>query len=52
VAQGKSNRQIADSLYLAEGTIKVYLQHIYEKLQIHNRTELALYWMREKGGES
>jgi len=42
VGQGMRNREIAESLGMAEGTIKVYLHAIYQKLGIDNRTELAL----------
>lgn len=42
VGQGMRNREIAVSLGMSEGTIKVYLHAIYQKLGIDNRTELAL----------
>jgi two-component system, NarL family, nitrate/nitrite response regulator NarL len=42
VAQGKRNRQIGDELGIAEGTVKVHLHRIYEKLGVGNRTELAM----------
>ncbi|WP_168194125.1 response regulator transcription factor [Altererythrobacter sp. TH136] len=42
VAQGLRNRAIAEELGLTEGTVKVYLNRLYEKLGISNRTELAL----------
>lgn len=42
VAQGLRNREIASELGMTEGTVKVYLHRIYEKLQVTNRTELAL----------
>jgi two-component system nitrate/nitrite response regulator NarL len=41
VAQGLSNSQIARQLCIAEGTVKVHLAKIFEKLAIANRTELA-----------
>jgi two-component system nitrate/nitrite response regulator NarP len=41
-AQGVRNREIADQLGITEGTVKVYLHRIYEKLGVSNRTELAL----------
>jgi Bacterial regulatory proteins, luxR family len=40
VAQGLSNSQIARQLRIAEGTVKVHLSRIFEKLEIANRTEL------------
>lgn len=42
VAQGLRNREIAAQLGLTEGTVKVYLHRIYEKLEVTNRTELAI----------
>jgi two-component system, NarL family, nitrate/nitrite response regulator NarL len=42
VGRGMRNREIAESLGMSEGTIKVYLHTIYQKLGIDNRTELAL----------
>ena len=42
VARGLRNREIAAELGITEGTVKVYLHTIYQKLSIKNRTELAL----------
>jgi DNA-binding NarL/FixJ family response regulator len=42
IAEGKSNRQIAGSLFLAEGTVKNYVSRIMEKLHANTRIELAL----------
>lgn len=42
VARGLSNKLIASQLGLTEGTVKVNLSRIYEKLAVTNRTELAL----------
>ena len=42
VAQGSRNRDIAADLGITEGTVKVYLHKIYEKVGAANRTELAL----------
>jgi two-component system nitrate/nitrite response regulator NarP len=43
VAQGMRNRNVASELGITEGTVKVYLHRIYEKLGVSNRTELAIY---------
>ncbi len=43
VAQGKPNKEIAHQLHLREGTIKEYLNRIFRKLGISNRTELAVW---------
>ena len=42
IAEGMSNRQIASSLSLAEGTVKNYVSRIMEKLHANTRTELAI----------
>jgi len=41
VCRGLSNRAIAEKLGLSEGTVKVHLQAIFEKLDLHSRTELT-----------
>jgi two-component system, NarL family, nitrate/nitrite response regulator NarL len=41
VSKGLSNKEIGRRLNIADGTIKVHLHHIYEKLEISNRTVLA-----------
>jgi two-component system, NarL family, nitrate/nitrite response regulator NarL len=41
VSKGLSNKEIGRRLNIADGTIKVHLHHIYQKLEISNRTVLA-----------
>jgi two-component system nitrate/nitrite response regulator NarL len=41
VSEGLSNKEIGRRLNLADGTIKVHLHHIFQKLDISNRTILA-----------
>jgi len=41
VSEGLSNKEIGRRLNIADGTIKVHLHHIYQKLEISNRTLLA-----------
>lgn len=43
VSQAKLNKEIAHELHLAEGTIKEYLNRIFRKLSVSNRTELAIW---------
>jgi DNA-binding NarL/FixJ family response regulator len=43
VAEGKTNREIADELYLGEGTVRNYVSNILGKLDLSNRTEAAAY---------
>lgn len=42
VRRGLRNREIAEQLGITEGTVKVYLHAIYDKLGVANRTELAI----------
>jgi two-component system nitrate/nitrite response regulator NarL len=42
VREAKANKEIAAELCLTEGTIKEYLHHVFRKLGVKNRTELAL----------
>jgi two-component system, NarL family, nitrate/nitrite response regulator NarL len=42
VGRGLRNKEIAAALGMSEGTVKVYLHAMYQKLGIENRTELAL----------
>lgn len=42
VQQAKSNKEIAYELCLTVGTVKEYLYRIFRKLQVTNRTELAM----------
>jgi DNA-binding NarL/FixJ family response regulator len=40
---GKPNKEIAHQLHLTEGTIKEYLNRIFQKAEVSNRTELAVW---------
>jgi DNA-binding NarL/FixJ family response regulator len=46
VAEGKLNKEIAYDLHLTEGTIKEYLNRIFRKLGLTNRTELAVWALK------
>lgn len=48
IAEGKSNKQIAGMLFLAEGTVKNYVSRIMEKLHVNSRTELAVMALRQR----
>ena len=43
VAQGLSNRGIAEQLFLSEGTVKIHISRIMTKLDLERRTELVRY---------
>ncbi|GAB2680448.1 AAA ATPase-like protein [Barrientosiimonas humi] len=44
VAQGRSNREAADVLFLSTKTVQYHLTRIYAKLGVRSRTELAAQW--------
>lgn len=46
LAQGASNRQIAETLMITENTVKTHVRNILEKLELHNRSEVAAYARR------
>ena len=48
VAEGLRNRAVAERLCITEGTVKIHLHRIFEKLGVSGRLELAL-WARERG---
>jgi DNA-binding NarL/FixJ family response regulator len=49
VEQGLRNRDIAQSLGIQTGTVKIHLKHIFEKTGVRGRYGLALNGLREKG---
>lgn len=46
ITQGKTNREIATSLYLGEGTIRNYVSNIFDKMGLGNRAEATAYAVR------
>ena len=48
LARGLSNKEIAQQLFITEGTVKFHLHHVYDKLGVNGRLALAIY-AREKG---
>ena len=47
VSRGLSNREIADELCLSEGTVRNYLSTILRKLDLKDRTNLAILWLKK-----
>jgi DNA-binding NarL/FixJ family response regulator len=48
VAAGLHNMEIGKKLFISEGTVKIHLHNIYQKLGVDSRTKLARY-AQEKG---
>lgn len=46
LARGRSNKQIARSLYVGERTVKTHVSNILTKLGVRSRTQAALYAIR------
>ncbi len=46
LAQGLKNKEIAATLSISEGTVKVYLSRLFQKVGVKDRFELALYGLR------
>ena len=47
VASGLRNKSIADALYISEGTVKIHLHHVYDKLRLSGRDAL-MQLLRDK----
>ena len=43
LARGYKSSHIQQQLYISEGTAKTHIRHIYDKMQIHKRSELLNY---------
>jgi two-component system, NarL family, response regulator DevR len=46
IAEGKTNRQIGEAMFLAEKTVKNYVSHLLAKLGMGRRSEAAAYAAR------
>lgn len=49
VASGLSNKEISAIMFLSEGTVRNYISTILEKLQLRDRTQLAIYYYKNLG---
>ena len=41
VTQGQTNREVAAAMFVTENTVQTHLRHIFQKLGVKSRTELA-----------
>jgi DNA-binding NarL/FixJ family response regulator len=48
IVEGKDNKEIGSSLFIAEGTVKNIITEIISKLQLKDRTQLAVYAVRNE----
>ncbi len=48
IADGLSNKEIANSSFLSEGTVRNYISTILEKLNLRDRTQLAIFYYKNK----
>lgn len=48
IADGLSNKEIASSSFLSEGTVRNYISTILEKLDLRDRTQLAIFYYKNK----
>jgi NarL family two-component system response regulator LiaR len=48
IAKGKSNKEIADNLIVSEKTIKTHVSNILSKLHLADRTQVAIYALRQR----
>ncbi|WP_041139955.1 response regulator [Beduini massiliensis] len=51
VAKGFNNKEIAATLFLSEGTVRNYLSSLLNKLELRDRTQLAIFYYQHLGGE-
>jgi two-component system nitrate/nitrite response regulator NarL len=49
VEQGLKNKEIASTLGICAGTVKIHLKHIFEKTGVRGRYGLALSGLKERG---
>ena len=48
MVKGKTNKEIAATLFVSEKTVKTHVSHIFNKLQVTDRTKAAIYAMENK----
>lgn len=46
VAEGLSNKEISEEVCLSEGTVRNYISNVLEKLELRDRTQLAVYYLQ------
>lgn len=46
IIEGKSNNEIADELEVSVNTVKTHLRHVFRKLEVENRTQASVRYLR------
>ena len=44
MADGLNNKEIAEKIHLSEGTVRNYISNILDKLELRDRTQLAVFY--------
>lgn len=52
ITLGKGNKEIADTLFITEKTVKTHVSNLLSKLRLHDRTQVAIYAMKNKWVEN
>lgn len=50
IAEGHTNKEIAGQLFLSEGTVKNYITDILSKLELRDRTQIAIFYLKNQLG--
>ncbi len=50
ISKGKTNKEIGESLFLAEKTVRNLVTKVMKKIEVSNRTEAAAFWLKHKTG--
>lgn len=50
IAEGHTNKEIAAQLFLSEGTVKNYITDILSKLELRDRTQIAIFYLKNERG--
>lgn len=51
IGEGKSNKEISSELFLGEGTVRNYITKLLDKLELRDRTQLAIYYLKHQRKE-
>ena len=52
LSKGGSSRDLAEKLGYQEGTMRVYLHHLYKKIGVANKTEAVIWWLKRVADSS